>query len=129
MYESPVTLYEFPSYVETVNQINDAMDAQKDEQIMNVIRQTIDIKIDRNELMKALQYDRDQYNKGYQDGYEKGKNEAVKVNTEKVNNLIHNIKDTIESTSREGVCTLHVNDLLSIYRALIDIKLVCEGKG
>ena len=71
MYESPVELYEFPSYVETVNQINDAMDAQKDEQIMNVIRQNMEIKIDRNELLRALQCDRDQYNKGYQDGYEK----------------------------------------------------------
>lgn len=128
MYDCPVTLYEYPSYMETVNQINDAMNVQKEEHILNVIRQNIDIKIDRTELLKALQYDRDQYNKGYQDGYNTGKSESIKVNTEKVSTLIHNIKDVIEGTSHKGICTLHVNDLLSIYRALIDIKLVCEGK-
>lgn len=30
------------------------------------------IKVDKEELLKALKYDRDQYNKGYEDGYKAG---------------------------------------------------------
>lgn len=32
--------------------------------------QNYGITVDKNELLKALNYDRDQYNKGYKDGYE-----------------------------------------------------------
>ena len=31
--------------------------------------QNYDITVDKNELLKALNYDRDQYNKGWSDGY------------------------------------------------------------
>ena len=38
--------------------------------------QNIGINIDAPELIKALQYDRDQYDKGYADGYAAAKREA-----------------------------------------------------
>lgn len=40
--------------------------------VMKVICQ-MGIDVNREELIKALQYDRDQYNKGYKDGYRAGK--------------------------------------------------------
>ena len=32
----------------------------------------VGVNVDKEELIKALQYDREQYNKGYADGFEKG---------------------------------------------------------
>lgn len=61
MYESPITLIttELQMKIE-----NDTLQA--------VQRYGIDV--DKDELMKALNYDRGQYDKGYRDGY----NEAMK---------------------------------------------------
>ena len=38
-----------------------------DDYVVTKVRDTMDIDIDKYELAKALQYDRDQYNKGYHD--------------------------------------------------------------
>ena len=35
-------------------------------------------KVDRDELLKALSYDREQYNKGFREGYEARENEIVR---------------------------------------------------
>lgn len=34
--------------------------------------QRVGVKVDKDELFKALQYDRDQYHKGFTDGYKQG---------------------------------------------------------
>lgn len=39
--------------------------------------QRVGVNVDKDELVKALQYDRKQYEKGYKDGYEKGKEDAL----------------------------------------------------
>ena len=54
-WESPIEII--------VNQIESAWD----DEIFRVI-QKVDINVDRNELIKALQYDWNQYEKGYEDG-------------------------------------------------------------
>ena len=41
--------------------------------------QKFDIHVDRNELVKALEYDRHQYDEGYCDGYQDGKRDAAGV--------------------------------------------------
>lgn len=46
---------------------------QVDENIWQAI-QRVGIDVDKDELIRALQYDRDQYQKGYNDGYEDGLN-------------------------------------------------------
>lgn len=38
----------------------------------------VDIEVDRDELIRALAYDRGQYEKGYVDGYRAAKNEIVR---------------------------------------------------
>ena len=40
----------------------------EDGQLMYEVKQAIGFAVDKQELIKALEYDRDQYNKGYEDG-------------------------------------------------------------
>ena len=44
------------------------MESQIDNRIMKAIQQ-INIEIDKEELVRALQYDRNQYDRGFADGY------------------------------------------------------------
>ena len=46
------------------------------------------IDVDKEELIKALNYDRGQYDKGYRDGYEKGYQQAKEDLIEKIRFLI-----------------------------------------
>ena len=61
MYESPI------SVKQTIAQITKDL-VQKEEEFIYgiVIRQSVSV--DKGELVRALKYDRDQYNKGYRDG-------------------------------------------------------------
>lgn len=61
MYESPVIL--IPSPPKTT------FDRQGDSVVMKTIHQ-LGVKVDKTELLKALNYDRQQYDKGYRDGFE-----------------------------------------------------------
>lgn len=59
MYESPVYLI--------LKDVETQIDQEIERTIMNVIRK-FDVDVDKDELIKALNYDRNQYNKGYKDG-------------------------------------------------------------
>lgn len=59
-YESPIT--------RIYNQLVEEMVKEEEDQFVCKVRQTIGYNIDKSELIKALNYDRDQYEKGYQDG-------------------------------------------------------------
>ena len=58
-YESPIE--------KIVGQIQTQMAKNDEENIMVQVQQAIGYKIDKEELIKALQYDRQQYEKGYAD--------------------------------------------------------------
>ena len=60
MYESPVNVFE------DVKRICEDITKAKEEYIFSQIRAVVDV--DKEELLKALQYDRQQYKKGYSDG-------------------------------------------------------------
>ena len=62
MYESPISI------TEITNNIVKKQNEQFENDLMYQIKQTYHINIDKDELIKALQYDREQYEKGYQDG-------------------------------------------------------------
>lgn len=62
MYESPITITE---------QICNEIVKQKEERIFQAIAK-VGVDVNKEELIKALQYDRNQYNKGFEDGFEKG---------------------------------------------------------
>lgn len=59
MYESPISIYE--------TAMNTIME-QRENAIFAKIQDAFDVHVDKKELIRALQYDRDQYNRGYADG-------------------------------------------------------------
>lgn len=59
-YESPIT--------KIYGDIRNEIIRQDEENCTYAIEQTIGYRVDKDELIKALQYDRDQYDKGYKDG-------------------------------------------------------------
>lgn len=62
MYESPITKY--------MSDIQSEIQKQEEEQLMITVNQAIGFDVDKNELIKALQYDRAQYEKGYKNALE-----------------------------------------------------------
>ena len=62
MYESPITITE-----RLVNKTREQMENDIMSNILTVATE-YDINVNRDELIKALQYEREQYNKGYVDG-------------------------------------------------------------
>ena len=59
MYEATIKLFEGQMRIEQENNILKAV-------------KEIGIDVDKEELLKALKYDREQYNKGYADGFKDG---------------------------------------------------------
>lgn len=59
MWESPINIYET---------VSDMVEKEIDGNIIVEIKKQLGIDINKEELIKALQYDRNQYDKGYQDG-------------------------------------------------------------
>lgn len=66
MYESPI------------NQILGEMQTTYENECMKVV-QSVGFDVNKEELTKALQYDRNQYEKGYADGYAKAIDDAIKA--------------------------------------------------
>lgn len=65
-YKSPVEMFS------QISDIVEYMHRQQDEYICRAIMQ-LGINVDKEELIKALAYDRGQYEKGYHDGYDADK--------------------------------------------------------
>ena len=60
-YESPVTLQ--------IRKIAEQIEEQRENQITATIFEQMGVNVDKNELKRALAYDRDQYRRGYEDGW------------------------------------------------------------
>lgn len=73
MYESPINLF--------VSDIAISIDKRIEEMTVNAI-QNLGIEIDKDELIKALEYDRNQYEKGYRDGYLDGYDAVQRLKAE-----------------------------------------------
>ena len=71
MYNSPIYLYE--TAVQTLME-------ERENAIFAKIQSSLDVDVDKDELIRALQYDRGQYDKGYRDG--------LKVATDTVRNYL-----------------------------------------
>lgn len=59
MYESPITLY--------VQNMESQLYQKKEQTVWEAVN-ALGVVVDKEELSKALKYDRDQYSKGYKDG-------------------------------------------------------------
>ena len=60
MYQSPIELIKAGPFIETLK-------TETDEMIFRAVAHA-DVQVDRDELIKALNYDREQYQKGFHDG-------------------------------------------------------------
>ena len=79
MYESPINI------------IHDKMQMALENEVFKAV-QDVYVEVDRDELIKALRYDRGQYDKGYLDGYAAGEKAALeKLRTELMKRLDHDL--------------------------------------
>ena len=76
MYESPITLYE---------DLNAHFIEMQENAIMAKVHAYVDV--NKEELIKALNYDRKQYEAGYNDGFIDGRKKAI----EEITNILGNI--------------------------------------
>ncbi len=60
-YESPITIVR--------QELNTAISEQRDDYILATIEEKLECEVNKEELIKALAYDRNQYDKGFRDGY------------------------------------------------------------
>ena len=75
MYESPIKIFE--SSIESVSK---SLVKEKEDAIVLEIHRQLGVDVDRGELIRALQYDRFQYDKGYADGRRDAMAELVRCN-------------------------------------------------
>lgn len=79
MYKPPIDI--FQKLTNNFNDFYDKANAELEKEIVCRVRMETAINIDKDELFKALRYDRAQYDKGYadgqKDGYDKGFHDAV----------------------------------------------------
>lgn len=68
MYESPIELI--------IKDLTQKVIEQQENAITASIVENFGINVDKDELIKALNYDRGQYNRGYADGYRRGLEEG-----------------------------------------------------
>jgi len=106
MYESPIE--------KIYGDIQSQIIKQDEEHIMCAVNQTIGYDVDKEELIKALQYDRDQYTKGYSD---------CKIDMlAKIKHAKEEIEDRIDNYPDRN--TSEYEDCLTIFD-----KLIAENEG
>ena len=92
MYESPIKLY----YDEIVQQITE----QRENELWSKFTTQYQIDCNKDELIKALQYDRDQYEKGYRDAIE----DCKKKHNENLDQIVNKLLDCDCMKSIVDVC-------------------------
>ena len=103
IWELPKEHYNWESPITKIyGDIHNEIVRQDEENCTFAIEQAIGYKVDKKELIKALNYDREQYNKGYRDGVK----ETFKAELEKIREnfrelLKESIKDSLDYT--EGI--------------------------
>ena len=84
-YESPISII--------IRDMQKQFNYDVENNILKAVRQ-YHIEVDKDELLKALEYDRGQYDKGYSDGFWEGRKKAKE---EILNDLTDRLKDLIEN--------------------------------
>ena len=73
LFETPTPSGYEPPILGVINQVVNNIAEQRDNAIMVQIRDQIRVDVDKNELIRALNYDRNQFNEGYRKGYRDAK--------------------------------------------------------
>ena len=106
-YESPIT--------KIYGDIRNEIIRQDEENCTYAIQQAIGYKVDKDELIKALQYDRDQYDKGYKDGVK----ETFIAELEKIKSLTQVMKENSK---------FYDNQPFDLFLSLLDSR-IADLKG
>lgn len=88
MYNAPIKLFELP--IKTIVE-------ERESAILAKVQACFDVDVDKAELLRALQYDRNQYEKGYADGKADARAELVRC------------KDCKHYDNSEGICWCKIN--------------------
>lgn len=103
MYQSPIEKF----YEDIKTQIEQKIE-QDENQLMMQLRQEIGYAVDKEELIKALQYDRQQYEKGYQDGLKHLSEDTVTdwmvkyIQINGIKHLMELVMKAIEKEQKDG---------------------------
>ena len=81
MYESPIE--------KIVQHIQENLIKQEEDHLMAQITETVGYQINKEELIKALKYDREQYEKGYKDAMSVIEDIKAEITTYKDDKIIH----------------------------------------
>ena len=99
MYESPIKIIE-----STIDSMYKDIVKKKDDAIFAEIQSSFGVDVDRPELIRALQYDRNQYDKGYADGRRDAMADLVRCKDCK-----HSLDSPFITDKTQLVCTKGVN--------------------
>ena len=83
-YQSPIDIIYTEQQTKLENSIYEAV-------------QKVNINVDKEELIKALKYDREQYNKGYTNGYADGYTDGYVKAIEELKNKLCKLKEGISN--------------------------------
>ena len=93
-------------YKSPIETIISEMEMQREEGICRVV-QEVGVNVDKDELIKALQYDREQYGKGYSDGYK----DAVKEFAESLKRKSELVAPSVWAIPYRAVAVADINKL------------------
>ena len=113
-WESPIT--------KIYGDIHNEIVRQDEENCTFAIEQAIGYKVDKEELIKALRYDREQYNKGYNDGVKETFIEELEKIKAEIGAKVFEIQPTSDKYFGG------VDDVMDIVSNIID-KYISELKG
>ena len=96
MYEPPIKMIIKKVSKEIANECNDA----HEKNLMEALKQA-EFVVDKEEVFKALNYDRDQYDKGFEDGFEEGKKAAAQYYLYEAYSRIIDVKEDIDDAVKK----------------------------
>lgn len=91
MYEPPIKMIVKRVSKEIANECNDT----HEKNLMEALRQA-EFVVDKEEVFKALNYDREQYEKGFSDGFDEGKKAVAQYYLYEAYSRIIDVKDEID---------------------------------
>ena len=115
IWELPKEHYNWESPITKIyGDIHNEIVRQDEENYMCVIKQAIGYEVDKEELIKALQYDREQYDKGYNDGARETfveLLEQIKAEIEKLEYQDFDCNDVLPSYETIGIIQYYITEL------------------
>lgn len=97
-------------YTSPIDVIYGEMQMQVEGEIYKAV-QKVGVNVDKEELLKALQYDRGQYEQGYKDGYARAIDEFAETLNKKITVFVLKHKDNLDFASGIGVAWSLVDEM------------------